>query len=513
VDVYVFAGPSMRQAVQRYNLFSGGGALPPRWGLGVWYRAKADYKQDAILSLADDFRTSEMPCEVIGLEPGWQTHAYSCTYVWSDKFPDPAAMVKQLADRHFRLNLWEHSFTNPASPIHQALIPNSGDYEVWGGLVPDFLLPATQRIFSDFHAREHVAIGVSGYKLDECDNSDFTGGWSFPEASKFPSGVDGEQMHCLFGRKYQDTIQGIFDERKQRTYGMVRSAQALAAPYPYVLYSDLYEHRDFIRGLVNSGFSGLLWTPELRDATSTEDLLRRLQSVIFSPMAIINAWYIRNPPWKQVNMDANNAGNFDANWKDIEASCRKFLQLRMRFIPYLHAAFVRYNQEGIPPFRSVAMDFPDDPRTWLSDQDYMVGEDLLVAPVVAGDKTRSVYLPEGTWLDFWTGKEFSGKLAIEFEVPLDRMLIFVKAGSIIPLATPTLHTEDPASWTLQIQKYGSGASSTTLYEDDGSFDPRLVQVDIEWDGKTNAGTLRTGTTGANTRYKVDQWIVVKGENG
>ena len=69
----------------------------------------------------------------------------------------------------------------------------------------------------------------------------------------------------------------MFEKRKQRTYGLVRNTGALAAPYPYVLYSDLYDHREFIRGVVNMGFSGLLWTPELRDATSTEDLVRRLQ--------------------------------------------------------------------------------------------------------------------------------------------------------------------------------------------------------------------------------------------
>jgi len=83
---------------------------------------------------------------------------------------------------------------------------------------------------------------VAGYKLDECDNSDFTGNWSFPEISAFPSGADGEQMHCLFGLRYQDAIQSVFEKRQTRTYGLVRSSGALAAPYPYVLYSDLYDH-------------------------------------------------------------------------------------------------------------------------------------------------------------------------------------------------------------------------------------------------------------------------------
>lgn len=121
VDVYVFAGPTMRNAVQRYNQFSGGGALPPRWGLGVWYRAEKDFSQSDILRLADDFRSRQIPCDVIGLEPGWQTHSYSCSFVWSEKFPDPAAMMRKLAAEGFRINLWEHAFTHPSSPLYEPL--------------------------------------------------------------------------------------------------------------------------------------------------------------------------------------------------------------------------------------------------------------------------------------------------------------------------------------------------------------------------------------------------------
>jgi alpha-D-xyloside xylohydrolase len=263
--------------------------------------------------------------------------------------------------------------------------------------VPDFLTPEASRIFADFHEKEQIALGVSGYKLDECDNADFTGNWSFPEIASFPSGADGEQMHCLFGQRYQDTLQSVFEKRKMRTYGLVRSSGALAAPYPYVLYSDLYDHKEFIRGLANAGFSGLLWTPELRNARNTEDLIRRLQSVALSPLALINAWYIKSPPWKQVERNANNAGRLDPQWEEVEARCRAVMEMRMRLIPYLHAAFVRYQREGLPPFRGVVMDYPDDPRTWPVDNQFMMGESLMVAPAFAGEPARGVYLPDGGW--------------------------------------------------------------------------------------------------------------------
>jgi len=215
-----------------------------------------------------------------------------------------------------------------------------GDFAVWGGLAPDFVQPEARQAFGDFHDREHVALGISGYKLDECDNSYFTGSWSFPELSKFPSGADGEQMHSMFGQRYADAIQIPFDRHKTRTYGLIRSEGALAAPYPYALYSDLYDHAEFVKGVAKIGFCGLLWTPEVRDAETDVELIRRLQSVVLSPLALINAWYIKNPPWMQIHADANNAGQLDPNWERIEAQCRTVMELRMKLVPYLHAAYV-----------------------------------------------------------------------------------------------------------------------------------------------------------------------------
>src|SRR5258708_2843871 len=462
VDVYVFAGPSLREAVQRFNLYAGGGPLPPRWGLGFWYRVQTDYNQVDLLKFAAEFRERRIPCDVLGLEPHWQTHAYSASYKWSPLFPDPAAMLADLQRQHFRVNLWEHAFVHPSSPIYARLQPRSADYQVWCGLVPDFLDPEARRIFSDYHEKALVLLGVSGFKADEFDNSDFTGNWSFPAIARFPSGADGEQMHSLFGLRYQDALQAGFDGKKQRTYGLVRSSGALAAPYPYVLYSDLYDHRQFVHGIAQASFSGLLWTPEVRDTSGgVEELVRRLQSAIFSPLAMINAWYLRNPPWKQVNRGANNAGHVADDWEKTDGLCRQILELRMKFIPYLHAAFVRYHREGLPPFRALIMDFPDDPQTQTIDDEYLLGDSVLVAPVIfrrgpgnpstaeaKGDAQRSVYLPEGDWYDFWTDERYAGKQRITVRVPLEHIPLFIKAGTVLPLARPTLDTDDPESWRL-----------------------------------------------------------------
>jgi alpha-D-xyloside xylohydrolase len=505
VDVYVFGGPTLREAVQRYNLFSGGGSLPPRWGLGMWYRAKSDYQQAELIALADEFRERRIPCDVIGLEPGWQTHSYSCSYVWSTNYPKPEEMLAELTKRDYRVNLWEHAFTHPTSPIYEALRNHSGDYEVWDGLVPDFLQGEARRIFGDYHERTLIAPGVSGFKLDECDNSDFTGNWSFPEIARFPSGADGEQMHCLFGLRYQDTFQDVFEKRGYRTYGLVRNSGALAAPYPYVLYSDLYDHREFIRGLVTAGFSGLLWTPELRDAKDPEDLVRRLQSVVLSPMALINAWYIKNPPWKQVARWANNDGHLAPGWEEIEAKCRGVMELRMRLIPYLHAAFVEYHRRGLPPFRALAMDYPQDPAALPIDDQYLMGASILVAPAFAGEASRSVYLPEGEWFDFWNGQRYAGKQRIEVRPPLEQIPMFVKSGTILPLAEATRSTADVESRHIEARVYGTSPAPALLYEDDGSAPPALGELRLTWDDARGSGSVERGGTTSKTRYEVTAW--------
>jgi len=505
IDVYVFAGPTMLQAVQRYNLFAGGGVLPPRWGLGFWYRVQSDFKQDEVKNMGQYFRDSKIPCDVLGLEPHWQSHSYSCSYVWSDRFPNPGQMLKDLKNEHFRVNLWEHAFVHPTSPIYKDLMPYSGDYEVWDGLVPDFITKDGRRIFADFHKKEHVDLGVSGYKADECDNSDFTGNWSFPEISQFPSGADGEQMHSLFGLGYQETIMNVFNKTQERTYGLVRSSGALAASFPFVLYSDLYDHKTFIHGVAQSGFSGILWTPEVRHAESNEDLIRRLQTVVFSPLAMINAWYLKNAPWKQIDRKANNEDRFADNWEQLEAQCREIIELRMKLIPYIHAAFVNYQQQGIPPFRALVMDYPDDPGVRNISNQFLVGENMLVAPVVAGENSRKVYLPEGDWYEFWTSKKYSGKTEYTIDVPLEQIPVFIKSGTILPLAKVTLHTDDPESRELTALVFGENNQPAVLYDDDGTFKPELKEVKLVWDNKKQKGNLEREGKSAGQQYSVSDW--------
>ena len=497
VDVYLFAGLTPLDAVRRYNLFSGGGAMPPEWGLGFWYRTASNATDREILAIAQEFRERHIPCDVMGLEAGWHTHAYSCTFAWnSTRFPQPGRFISDLKSSSYHVNLWEHAFTHPSSPLFLPIRDLAGDKGVWGGLVPDFQNPEARRVFGGYHGKELIDLGVSGFKLDECDNSDFTGGWSFPEASQFPSGADGEQMHSLFGLRYQFTLWQQFQQRKQPTYSLVRSSGALASPYPFVLYSDLYDHRQFVRALVNSGFSGLLWCPEVRDAKSEEDLIRRLQTVVFSPLAMINGWYIPNPPWKQLDRKRNNANDLMPNWQDLEARCREIIGWRMQLVPYLRAAFARYATDGTPPFRALALDWPNQPYVAKTEDAWMVGDRMLVAPLFAGEPSRRLTLPPGQWHNFWTGELVAGGATLDFPATTRNIPVFVLDGSVLPLASITNSTADPLSHNLEVRIFGDGHLPFSLLTPEGDA------LNLSWNAGTRTGTVKQQ---GNNRYTITTW--------
>lgn len=505
VDVYVFAGPTAREAVQRYVLFSGGGAVPPLWGLGMAYRAKGDFNANQALALARSFRKDEIPCDIFGVEPGWQTQTYSCSFLWNhDRFPDPDGFVRSMHAEGYRLSFWEHPFTHPTSPIYSALKPYAGDYRVWNGLVPDFATPKGRSIFLGLQEQSLFSKGVDSVKIDEIDHQPFQPNpWSFPEASRFPSGLDGETMHSLIGNLSAQTLNEPFRTRNLRTWGLIRQEGALSAPLPYVVYSDSYDLKSYIRGMAKSGFGGHLWSPEVRDARSVEELVRRTQAVIFSPYAMVNCWYMGIPPWRQIDKDKANAGIEMPEAEATTRIVRDLFRLRMSLVPYLYTTFNEYRQTGLPPTRALVLDYPEDKEARGIDDQFMLGKSLMVAPIVSGTK-RSVYLPAGEWYDFFTGEKLSGGRRIEVEKDLDSLPLYVKSNTILPLAEPMAHVAKGSVFSLKVRMYGPNPAAFTLYEDDGET------LDYERGAQNRVilqpdGTTRRDGNWKGERFRVATW--------
>jgi alpha-D-xyloside xylohydrolase len=263
------------------------------------------------------------------------------------------------------------------------------------------------------------------------------------------------------------------------------------------LYSDLYEHRDFIRALVNSGFSGLLWCPEVRDAKNAEDLVRRLESVVFSPLAMVNAWYIKNPPWKQIDRVKNNADQLETDWEALETRCREIIGWRMQLVPYLLSAFQSYEADGTPPFRALILDHPVDANLANVDDEYMVGDRMLVAPLFAGEPERKITLPQGAWCDFWTGKPVVGGPSFSMPGSTEKIPVFVKSGSLLPLADVGPHAGSPESRKLTVRVYGDGSIP---WQGGG---PAGQGLTLSWDPTAKKGNVRQ--TGSGPHYSIVSW--------
>ena len=518
MDVLVFAGPTPLDAVRRYNLYCGGGALPPKWGLGFLTRTPTRYSAEQALNEIAEFRRNGIPLDMLGLEPGWHDQAYPCSFEWDAKrFPDPTAFLAEVEKQHVRVNLWFNPYISPTAPLYQKLLPYAGTHLVWNGIVPDYSMPEARKIFSD-HLRDKVVNlnprAVGGFKIDEVDGYDR---YLWPDTARFPSGRDGEQLRQTYGVLVQRTVFDMFRQQNQRTLGQVRGTNAGASAFPFVIYNDNYAFDEYITALGNSGFAGVLWSPEVRGGKG-EDMLRRTQAVCFSPLALFNGWATNDKLWTHA---------------DVKDAIRSVIGLRMRLLPYFYTTFAQYHYEGTPVVRPMqlipgfqvgssketggSLDATANPYaigkvTEVKDQ-YLLGDALLVAPIAPGEKSRAVVLPPGKWYDFHTGKLAGENETITVTPDLAQIPVFVKDGSLVPMIEERqwspIHDE---VLPLEIRHYGEKPATLRLYDDDGeTFDyekgryswTRLA-VSRDADGKWTP-TITPDANGHAWRYRDVRW--------
>jgi alpha-glucosidase (family GH31 glycosyl hydrolase) len=472
VEVLVFGGPTPMDAVRRYNLFCGGGALPPKWGLGFLARTPTAYRAEDALHEVAAFRQHGIPLDMIGLEPGWQDQAYPCSFEWDKtRFPDPAGFLDQLEKLHVRANLWFNPYISPTAPLYGKLLPFAGSHLVWNGIVPDYTIPAARKIFSDHLKRKIVDLNpaaLGGFKIDEVDGGD---GYLWAEVTTFPSGHDAEQLRQTYGVLLQRLILDLYRQENRRTFGQVRGTNAGASSFPFVIYNDNYDFAEYITAVGNTAFAGVLWSPEVRSGKS-EDIVRRMQAVCFSPLALFNGWATDMKLWSH---------------PEAVGPIRDAIMLRMRLLPYWYTTFAQYHFEGTPVIRplqltsgfgagsrpeSGQLDATDNPyaisRVVEVKDQYMVGDALLVAPIAPGAKTRKVVLPAGKWFDFYSGEFVGENQTVEVAPPLSQTPIVVRDGGMVPMIGERQWAPGPDEiLPLEVRHYGLKPGSLALYDDDG----------------------------------------------
>ena len=423
-------------------------------------------------------------------------------FTWNkEKFIDPQVFVSKLRDQGFRVMpiidpgvKQDKKYKIYKEGIKKGYFVKNPDgtvyvNKVWPGdaVFPDFGREEVQQWWAD-NCKYLVDTGTAGIWDDMNEPASFEG--EIPDNIVFSDGKypsTHKKLHNVYGHNMaKATYNGLKKYSHKRPYVITRAAYAGTQKYSTVWTGDnqsLWPHLQMmIPQLCNLGMSGFTFAGTDiggfgADATA-EMLTRWIEAALFSPL-------YRN--------HASMGTRAQEPWVFGEPTLsiyRKYLKLRYRFIPFLYDLCYKETKNGLGIMRPLVLNYDQDPTVRTMNDEYMVGDELLVAPVVQeGQNTRAVYLPAGEWIDFWNGVEYAGKRSILVEAPIDKLPLFVKKNTIIPWGPEVSHISDEPNETMTFRLYGQNASYIH-YQDNGldfayqSGEYNLYQIKASQNGAT-----------------------------
>jgi len=480
LDIFVIASREPATIMAEYASLTGLPEMPPLWSLGYQQSHRTLASREEILAEAKTFREKKLPCDAMiylgtGFCPsGWNTENGS--FVWNDRvFPDPKQILDELHKDDFRTVLHVVIRTNKLrGSVHDPCDLTKFDEEA---------------VSCYWHNhREDFALGVDGWWPDEGDLLDI--------ASRLNR-----------NRMYWEGPQ--LDRPNERPYSLHRNGYAGMQRFASFLWSgDVYSTWETLKVhipiAINTGLTGIpYWGTDIGGFVPTKEFtaelyLRWFQFGAFCPLFRCHgrSWKLRLPwGWNTGDPGPIEINNYDGaampdgselHNPQVEPTCRKYLELRYRMLPYLYSAVRECTTTGMPLMRALWLHYPDDPVAVASEDEYLWGRDILVAPVVEqGATSRQVYLPHGAWYDFWTGERLEGGRTITREVNLETMPLYVRAGALLPLGPVKQYTDEKkVDQPLSISIYPGADGSFSLYEDDGkSFNYRKgdwMGIEMKW---------------------------------
>jgi alpha-glucosidase len=447
-DLYLFAGPHVSGVVERFTEWTGRIPLPPRWGLG-FHQCRYSYASRRELEqISRQFRRRNLPCDALYLDihhmDGYRV------FTFGHEFPKPREMIRRLGKQGFKVvtivdpgvkedpdfAVFQRGRARDAfvrGPVGKA--PFAG--EVWPGrsLFPDFL-KADARAWWGEEQAALLRLGVAGIWNDMNEPANFARSDKTLDpacrhgGSTAPS-VHGDVHNAYGSEMARASRDGILEHGDgQRPFVITRAGYAGVQRHALVWTGDnssSWEHlRDVIPELLNLSLSGVSFCGAdvggFLDHCPPELFVRWFQLATFTP-------FFRNH--SNLGTRAQEPWAFGT---EIEGICRAYLHLRYQWLPHLYSLLAGAHETGAPLMRPLLWHYPNDPRSVACGSQFLVGRDLLVAPILeAGAAARSVYLPPEMWYDFWTGELIQGGEDILTEAPLDRLPLFVRAGALLAL--------------------------------------------------------------------------------
>ena len=439
LEYLVIHGPTPRAILAKYTALTGRPPLLPAWSFGLWLSTSfvTDYDEATVASFIEGMRERDIPLSVFHFDCFWMREYQWCDFEWDPRtFPDPAGMLQRLKADGLRISLWINPYIAQASPLFEEaktagflLRRNDGpggtagsvwQWDMWqaGNGIVDFTNPDARRWFQS-KLRPLLDMGV------DCFKTDF--GERIPLDVVYHNGADPEQMHNLYTQLYNETVWELLREVKgDDAIVFARSATVGGQTMPVHWGGDntstFASMAESLRGGLSLGLSGFgYWSHDIGGFEGSPD------------PAVFKRWVAFGLLSSHSRLHGNESVRVPWAFDDeaVEVT-RKFAKLKAQLMPYLMDTAQQAHDEGLPMMRAMLLEFPEDRTCWTLDQQYMLGADLLVAPVFSAEGDVEFYLPAGEWTNYWNGESVTGGRWVTERHGFDSLPLYLRPGATLP---------------------------------------------------------------------------------
>ena len=450
IDAFIIGGDTVEEILRGYRDLTGYPSMPPLWSFGIWMSRMTYFSADEVNGICDRLRKEHYPCDVIHLDTGWFKTDWLCEWKFNEeRFPDPKKFVQDLLKKGFKVSLWQLPYiAEDAEQIDEARKNNyickltkQQDSEGSNFSALDYAgtIDFTSEKATEWYKgllKRLLDMGVKCIKTDFGENI---------HMDAIYENMSPELLNNLYALLYQKAAYEITKDVTGDGIVWARAAWAGCQRYPLHWGGDSCSSWDglagSLRGGLHFGLSGFaFWS---HDVPGFHTLPNFMNSVVQDDV------YMR---WTQFGVFSSHIRYHGTNkrepwyYPNIAPMVKRWWKLRYKLIPYILRESEKATHSGSTIVQALIFHHPEDNNCWHIDDEYYFGDDFLVAPVMSSDNCRDIYLPEGEWVEFFTGDRFSvsdgGKWLKNIETPLDRMPVFVRKGAVIPVYPEDVDSTD-----------------------------------------------------------------------
>jgi alpha-D-xyloside xylohydrolase len=433
LEYLVIYGPTPKEVLRKYTALTGRPALPPAWSFGLWLSTSftTPYDEGTVSSFVDGMAARDLPLSVFHFDSFWMREFSWCDFEWDPRqFPDPSGMLQRLKAKGLRVCVWINPYIAQRSKLfaegarHGYLLkrPN-GDVWQWdrwqaGMALVDFTNPEACAWYAD-KLRALLDMGV------DCFKSDF--GERVPTDVAYFDGSDPQRMHNYYTHLYNRTVFELLEKHRGAGDAVVFARSATAGGQQFPVHwggdssSSFESMAESLRGGLSLAMSGFgYWSHDIGGFEGPPDpaLFKRwIAFGLLSSHSRLHGSESYRVPWT-------------IDDESVEV-LRDFTKLKLRLMPYLYDAAVTAHTDGLPMMRPMVVEFPDDPTCAQLDRQYMLGDNVLVAPVFSADGATAYYLPEGRWTHLQSGERVEGGRWVKQTCDFRTMPVFARPNSVV----------------------------------------------------------------------------------